>query len=59
MNLHSNFERGQVVRLQSQPEKCDGGYVDNEGIVTAVNWIDFFRKRWSSEGMDNADKKNL
>lgn len=25
---------------------CDGGYVDNEGIVTAVNWIEFLLKRW-------------
>ena len=25
---------------------CDGGYVDNEGIVTAVDWIDFVLKRW-------------
>jgi hypothetical protein len=28
---------------------CDGGYVDNEGIVTAVNWIEFFLKRWELE----------
>ena len=28
---------------------CDGGFVDNEGIVSAVNWIDFFVKRWTSE----------
>jgi len=28
---------------------CDGGYVDNEGIVTAVNWIEFLLKRWISE----------
>lgn len=27
---------------------CDGGYVDNEGIVTAVNWIEFMEKRWSA-----------
>ena len=26
---------------------CDGGYVDNEGIVSAVNWIDFLIKRWA------------
>lgn len=26
---------------------CDGGYVDNEGIVSAVNWIEFLLKRWS------------
>lgn len=25
---------------------CDGGYVDNEGIVTAVDWIDFVLRRW-------------
>lgn len=25
---------------------CDGGYVDNEGIVTAIDWIDFLLKRW-------------
>ena len=28
---------------------CDGGYVDNEGIVTAVNWIEFLLKRWVAE----------
>lgn len=28
---------------------CDGGYVDNEGIVTAVNWIEFLLRRWASE----------
>jgi len=28
---------------------CDGGYVDNEGIVTAVNWIEFLLKRWVKE----------
>lgn len=27
---------------------CDGGYVDNEGIVTAVNWIQFCLKRAAS-----------
>ena len=26
---------------------CDGGYVDNEGIESAVNWIDFLIKRWA------------
>jgi len=25
----------------------DGGYVDNEGIVTALDWIQFLRERWS------------
>ena len=24
---------------------CDGGYVDNEGIVTAVNWVDFLLRK--------------
>ncbi len=24
----------------------DGGYVDNEGIVTAVDWIEFMLKQW-------------
>ena len=28
---------------------CDGGYVDNEGIVTAVNWVEFLLKRWAKE----------
>ncbi len=28
---------------------CDGGYVDNESIVTAVNWTEFLLKRWASE----------
>ena len=32
---------------------CDGGYVDNEGIVTAVNWIEFLLKRWISEEQSN------
>ena len=27
---------------------CDGGYVDNEGIVTAVNWIEFCLARMES-----------
>ena len=27
---------------------CDGGYVDNEGIVTAVNWIEFLLRRLAS-----------
>ncbi|MFN3150448.1 hypothetical protein [Bremerella sp.] len=31
---------------------CDGGYVDNEGIVTAVNWIEFFLKQWEDETPD-------
>lgn len=26
----------------------DGGYVDNEGIVTAVDWVQFLLERWSS-----------
>lgn len=26
----------------------DGGYVDNEGIVTAVDWIQFLLERWSA-----------
>jgi len=26
----------------------DGGYVDNEGIVTAVDWIEFLLRRWSA-----------
>lgn len=26
---------------------CDGGYVDNEGIVSAVNWIEFLLTRWT------------
>ncbi|XZE18623.1 hypothetical protein SH449x_003920 [Pirellulaceae bacterium SH449] len=32
---------------------CDGGYVDNEGIVTAVNWIEFILRRWAAEGRAN------
>lgn len=32
---------------------CDGGYVDNEGIVTAVNWIEFLlRKRVDDKAFD-------
>ncbi len=30
---------GQKVAL------CDGGYADNEGIVTAVNWIDYILRK--------------
>ncbi len=25
---------------------CDGGYVDNEGIVTAISWVEFLLKHW-------------
>lgn len=28
---------------------CDGGYVDNEGIVTAVNWIEFLLRKWHAQ----------
>ncbi|MCU0712691.1 MAG: hypothetical protein MUC43_11570 [Pirellula sp.] len=28
---------------------CDGGYVDNEGIVTAVNWIEFLLRNWVND----------
>ena len=31
---------------------CDGGYVDNEGIVTAVNWIEFLLRHWVAEEQD-------
>ncbi len=31
----------------------DGGYVDNEGIVTAVDWIQFLRERWSKLDLDD------
>lgn len=31
---------------------CDGGYVDNEGIVSAVNWIEFLLRRWHAEKVD-------
>ena len=34
-------ERGNSVAI------CDGGYVDNEGIVTAVNWTEFILRRWA------------
>ena len=27
----------------------DGGYVDNEGILTAIDWIDFVSRRYSEE----------
>ncbi len=27
----------------------DGGYVDNEGIVTAIDWVQFLLERWASE----------
>ena len=26
---------------------CDGGYADNEGIVTAISWVEFLLKRWA------------
>jgi hypothetical protein len=26
---------------------CDGGYADNEGIVTALNWVEFLLRRWA------------
>lgn len=32
---------------------CDGGYVDNEGIVTAVNWVEFLLKRWAEQIPDS------
>ena len=32
---------------------CDGGYVDNEGIVTAVNWIEFLLKRWVAKEQES------
>jgi hypothetical protein len=35
---------------------CDGGYVDNEGIVTAVNWIEFLLRRWA---MENGKKRSF
>lgn len=35
-------ELGQVTAIG------DGGYVDNEGIVTAVDWIEFLLRRWES-----------
>jgi hypothetical protein len=31
---------------------CDGGYVDNEGIVTAVKWLGFLLTRWIHEPRD-------
>ena len=53
--------RGEAVAI------CDGGYVDNEGIVTAVNWIEFMLKRrrvWdqrqkelATEGSDAPEKE--
>lgn len=31
---------------------CDGGYVDNEGIVTAVNWVEFLLQHWMPKSPD-------
>jgi hypothetical protein len=31
---------------------CDGGYVDNEGIVTAANWIEFLLRQRKSSGQN-------
>lgn len=28
---------------------CDGGYADNEGIVSAVTWLEFILNRWSDD----------
>jgi hypothetical protein len=40
---------GQASRIGECVALCDGGYVDNEGIVTAVNWIEFLLKRWAAQ----------
>lgn len=46
----SPFTRpGQASPLGTRVALCDGGYVDNEGIVTAVNWIEFLLKHWAKE----------
>lgn len=34
---------GQQVAL------CDGGYADNEGVVTAVTWIDYLLTKWAKK----------
>ena len=39
----------QPSEVGSRVALCDGGYVDNEGIVTAVNWIEFLQKHWLSQ----------
>ena len=46
----SPFTRpGRASALGKNVAICDGGYVDNEGIVTAVNWVEFLLKRWAKE----------
>jgi hypothetical protein len=42
----------QASKLGEEVAICDGGFVDNEGILTAVNWIEFCLKRWASEKPD-------
>ena len=44
----------------------DGGYIDNEGILTAIDWIDFISRRYSEErnkrrdaGADNPNDPRL
>lgn len=32
---------------------CDGGYADNEGIVSAVTWLEFILNRWSDDQEDS------
>jgi hypothetical protein len=46
----SPFTRpGRASTLGKNVTICDGGYVDNEGIVTADNWVEFLLKRWAKE----------
>jgi hypothetical protein len=42
-NIRDGNAIGQAVAIG------DGGYVDNEGIVTAVDWIQFLLEKWSSK----------
>ena len=37
---------------------CDGGYADNEGIVTAVNWVEFLLKKWA-QPLKPGEKKSF
>jgi hypothetical protein len=39
--------------LGSRVALCDGGYVDNEGIVTAVTWIDHLVRYWFTESANS------
>ena len=39
----------QASDIGKQVAVCDGGFVDNEGIVTAIDWLDFVVKKASEQ----------